>query len=135
MSWRWTMVTRLSLAGVLVFLCALPALAQAPGARGGAQGREGAAPAPQGRGARGAGPAAEGASAAAAKRPGLVPLFDGKTLNNWTVDDPEYSNNFSVRNGLLHVEGVGGWLRSARQYSDYTLRVEFRYLTEDPGGR
>jgi Domain of Unknown Function (DUF1080) len=62
-------------------------------------------------------------------------LFDGKRLNNWTVDNAEYVKNFSIQNGLLHVEGVGGWLRSNRQYYDFTLSVEMRYLTEDSGGR
>jgi hypothetical protein len=66
---------------------------------------------------------------------GLTPLFDGKTLSNWVVADGQYAQNFSVRDGLLRVEGTGGWLRSAKQYSDFTLRVEFRYLSEDPGGR
>ncbi|MDH3281496.1 MAG: DUF1080 domain-containing protein, partial [Gammaproteobacteria bacterium] len=60
-------------------------------------------------------------------------LFDGVTLTNWVVDDEQYSGNFSVRDGLLRVQGEGGWLRSEEQYSDFTLRMEFRYLTEDPG--
>ena len=64
---------------------------------------------------------------------GFAPLLDGRTLDNWVVDGAEYSKNFSMRNGVLHIEGEGGWLRSARQYGDFTLRLEFRYLTEDPG--
>src|SRR5262245_14322822 len=63
---------------------------------------------------------------------GFTPLFDGKSLNNWTVDSA-YSKNFLVKNGMLHIEGEGGWLRSNRQYGDFTLRLSFRYLTEDPG--
>ena len=65
---------------------------------------------------------------------GFTPLFDGKSLNNWVVDSSQYSKNFSVRDGLLRIEGEGGWLRSSRQYGDFTLRLGFRYLTEDPGG-
>jgi hypothetical protein len=65
---------------------------------------------------------------------GFTSLFDGRSLNNWVVDNAQYSKNFSVRDGLLRVEGEGGWLRSARQYGDFTLRLGFRYLTEDPGG-
>lgn len=64
---------------------------------------------------------------------GFTQLFDGKSLNNWSVDGGQYSKNFSVRNGLLRIEGEGGWLRSNREYSDFTLRMGFRYLTEDPG--
>lgn len=63
---------------------------------------------------------------------GFVPLFDGQTLNGWQVDVP-YAKNFAVQNGLLKVQGQGGWLRSSRQYSDFVLRVELRYLGEDPG--
>jgi len=63
----------------------------------------------------------------------FTPLFDGSTLNDWVVDDDQYAGNFSVQDGLLRVEGEGGWLRSVQQYSDFTLRMEFRYLTEDPG--
>ena len=65
---------------------------------------------------------------------GFTPLFDGKTLNNWVVDGSQYSKNFSVRDGLLRIEGEGGWLRSSRQYEDFTLRLRFRYLTDDPSG-
>lgn len=64
---------------------------------------------------------------------GFTPLFDGKTLKNWVVDDSQYSKNFSVRDGLLHIEGTGGWLRSSRQYGDFTLRLDFRYLTDSLG--
>ena len=59
----------------------------------------------------------------------FVPLFDG-TLANWVIENTE-SGNFTVRDGLLRVEGPQGWLRSAAQYSNYSLRVECRFLTED----
>ena len=64
---------------------------------------------------------------------GFTPLFDGRSLNNWVVDGSQYSKNFSVRDGLLRIEGKGGWVRSSRQYGDFTLRLGFRYLTDDPG--
>ena len=65
---------------------------------------------------------------------GFASLLDGRSLNNWVVDGSQYAKNFSVRDGLLRIEGEGGWLRSARQYGDFTLRLGFRYLTDDPGG-
>jgi len=74
-------------------------------------------------------------ASASAQQTEFTQLFDGRTLANWTVDNPKYADNFSVRNGMLRIEGEGGWLRSARQYEDYTLRFEFRYLADDPGGR
>ena len=32
---------------------------------------------------------------------------------------------------MLHVEGPTGWIRSARRYEDFSLRVEFRFMTPD----
>lgn len=73
------------------------------------------------------------ASAQAPANSGFISLFDGKSLTNWVVDSAQYSKNFSVKDGLLHIEGEGGWLKSTKQYGDFTLRLGFRYLTEDPG--
>jgi len=60
---------------------------------------------------------------------GFVPLFDG-TLDGWTIENSE-PEVFTVENGILHVEGAQGWLRSERQYSDFVLRAEFRFLTDN----
>ena len=59
----------------------------------------------------------------------FVPLFDG-TLRGWTVENTD-AGNFTVRDGVLRVEGPSGWLRSAARYLDFVLRVEFRFLTPD----
>jgi hypothetical protein len=59
----------------------------------------------------------------------FVPLFDG-TLKGWTIENSD-AGNFSVRDGLLRVEAPGGWIRSAREYGDFSLRTEFRFLTAD----
>ena len=61
---------------------------------------------------------------------GFRELFDGRSLAGWTVLNSD-AGNFSVRDGVLRVEGPGGWLRSDRQYADFALRVEFRFLTDD----
>jgi hypothetical protein len=61
---------------------------------------------------------------------GFVPLFDGKSLLGWTAQNTT-ATTFSVRDGLLHVEGNSGWLKSDQQYSDFDLRVEFRFLTDN----
>jgi hypothetical protein len=58
------------------------------------------------------------------------PLFDGKTLEGWTIENTD-AGNFTVRDGVLHVTGPGGWLRSTRQFADVRLRVELRFLTTD----
>jgi hypothetical protein len=59
-----------------------------------------------------------------------VALFNGKNLDGWVVENST-SNNFTVTNGVLRVEGPQGWLRSAQQYGDFSLRVEVRFLTPD----
>ena len=60
---------------------------------------------------------------------GFTPLFRG-TLDGWSVQGSE-AGNFKVQGGVLHVEGPNGWLRSDRQYGDFTLRAEFRFLSDD----
>lgn len=58
-----------------------------------------------------------------------VSLFDG-TLRGWTVQNSD-AGNFAVRDGVLRVEGPRGWLRSGRQYGDFSLQTEFRFVTPD----
>ena len=60
---------------------------------------------------------------------GFVPLFDG-TLNGWVIENTQ-AGNISVRDGVLRVDAPGGWLRSAREYGDITVRAEFRFVTAD----
>lgn len=59
---------------------------------------------------------------------GFVPLFDGSTLAGWVIEN---DGNFRVEGDAIRVEGPGGWLRSDRQYGDFTLDIEFRFLTGD----
>jgi Domain of Unknown Function (DUF1080) len=67
----------------------------------------------------------------AAQEPvGPVALFNGTSLDGWIVENST-GENFSVQGGVLRVEGPNGWLRSAKSYGDFTLRVEFRCVTED----
>lgn len=60
----------------------------------------------------------------------FVALFNGRNLDGWTVENST-TDNFAVRDGVLHVEGPAGWLRSNAQYGDFSLRVEVRFLTPD----
>ena len=59
----------------------------------------------------------------------FVPLFDG-TLKGWVVENTT-AGNFSVANGVLRVEGPSGWLRTERQFTDFSARLQFRFLTAD----
>lgn len=58
---------------------------------------------------------------------GFTPLFDGVSLNGWTVaDGPESA--FYVADGAIVVHESAGfptWLRSARQYENFDFRGEF----------
>jgi hypothetical protein len=60
----------------------------------------------------------------------FVPLFDGASLQGWVVENTE-AGNFSVQGGVLRAEGPSGWLRTERQFADFTLRAEFRFLSAD----
>jgi hypothetical protein len=59
----------------------------------------------------------------------FVPLFDG-TLTGWVVENTT-ANNFTVTNGVLRVEGPAGWIRTERQFTDFSARLQFRFLTAD----
>jgi hypothetical protein len=59
----------------------------------------------------------------------FVPLFDG-TLKGWVVENTT-AGNFTIRDGVLRVEAPSGWLRSERQYTNFTLRTQFRFMTAD----
>ncbi len=65
--------------------------------------------------------------AAAQTAPAEVSLFDGKSLDGWTVQQgPESA--FYVNDGAIVVSESGNfptWLRSARQYENFDFRAEF----------
>ena len=58
---------------------------------------------------------------------GFVPLFDGKTLAGWTIQEgPESA--FYVEDGciVVHTEaGFPTWLRSVKEYENFDFRCEF----------
>jgi len=58
---------------------------------------------------------------------GFTPLFDGKSLAGWSVQDgPETA--FYVNDGAIVVHesaGFPAWLRSARRYENFDFRGEF----------
>lgn len=69
-----------------------------------------------------------------ADKDGFVPLFNGNNLDGWIVTgDPK---GFSVRDGLIGSEGdTGGlWLRSARMYADFVLKLEWRVSIDGNSG-
>ncbi len=62
---------------------------------------------------------------------GFVPLFDGKTLNGWTLRDKSGAG-YVVRDATIVCPADGGgYLMTERDYSNFVLRFEY-LLT--PGG-
>jgi len=58
---------------------------------------------------------------------GFTPLFNGKDLTGWVIEN---EGKFSVRDGVIVLDKGSGWLRSDRQYEDFELRLDFRFLNK-----
>jgi hypothetical protein len=66
-----------------------------------------------------------------ADEPGFVSLFDGKTLNGWTLMGG-HGPGYVVKDGVLVCPKEGGGnLFTEKEYSDFAFRFEFR--TEPAG--
>jgi hypothetical protein len=62
---------------------------------------------------------------------GFVSLFDGKTLGGWHLMN---GAKFVVEDGVIkHNEGRG-WLRSGKEYADFIVRLEFRFMKPKQDG-
>jgi hypothetical protein len=57
--------------------------------------------------------------------PGFTALFKGKDLECWHIMN---KGQFSVKDGVLFLNRGGGWLRSDKEYQDFELRMDFRFL-------
>lgn len=65
---------------------------------------------------------------AAETESGFTSLFDGKTLNGWTL--AKGAKGYTVKNGAIVCEtGCKGNLLTEKEFSDFVLRLEFK-LTE-----
>jgi 3-keto-disaccharide hydrolase len=58
---------------------------------------------------------------------GWTTLFNGKDLSNWHHEG-EAASVFVATNGVIHVEGGKGWLRTDKEYGDFVLEAEWRGL-------
>ena len=56
---------------------------------------------------------------------GFVSLFDGKTLDGWQLMN---GAKFVVEDGVLKHDVGLGWLQSDKEYADFILRLQFRFL-------
>lgn len=72
-----------------------------------------------------------GSVGASAGDEGFDSLFDGRTLYGWHLMN---GAKFVVEDGVIkHADG-NGWLRSDKEYSDFILRLEFRFLKPKQDG-
>jgi len=64
----------------------------------------------------------------AAAEEGFIPLFDGKTLNGWTLfDKGRKGRGYIVENGMLVCpQDGGGNLLTDKEFSNFIFRFEFR---------
>src|SRR5438046_3129378 len=62
-------------------------------------------------------------------RPAVVTqsLFDGETLQGWTVHNDA---QIAVEEKLLVLKAGNGWLRSDLTYGDFVLHIEWKALKE-----
>jgi hypothetical protein len=54
-----------------------------------------------------------------------ISLFNGKDLSGWVKMN---SGTFTAANGVLHLEGGKGWLRTEKEFGDFALEAEWRGL-------
>ncbi len=67
-----------------------------------------------------------------AELPKFVSLFNGRDLTGW-VDVNTSPETWTVKDGLLVCKGLPiGVMRSARQYENFILHIEWRHM--EPGG-
>jgi 3-keto-disaccharide hydrolase len=62
---------------------------------------------------------------------GFVSLFDGNTLDGWHLMNDA---KFVAEDGVIKLNGGLGWLRSDKEYSDFILRLEFRFMKPKQDG-
>lgn len=61
-------------------------------------------------------------------------IFNGKDLDNWTVQFKDQPNSWSIKDGMLANAGAGNNLITLEKYSDFKLTAEFRYPEGSNGG-
>jgi hypothetical protein len=58
---------------------------------------------------------------------GFQPLFNGKDLEGWGVNEGGNLKVWGAEKGVLYVNGSGGgWLMTKKEYGDFELRLEFK---------
>jgi hypothetical protein len=58
---------------------------------------------------------------------GFTALFDGRSLEGWRMVNTK--DNFFVKDGILVLNKGAGWLASEKSFSDFELRIRYRFVT------
>jgi len=61
----------------------------------------------------------------------FVSLFNGKTLDGWHLMN---GAKFVAEDGVIKLNGGRGWLRSDKEYSDFILKLELRFMKPKQDG-
>jgi hypothetical protein len=72
--------------------------------------------------------------AAVSQETGFVSLFDGKTLNGWTLLGKEGEGYLVAGGVLICPPGGGGNLFAGKEYGNFILRFEFKLLEGSNNG-
>jgi len=71
------------------------------------------------------------AAASCAPKPQTVELFNGTDLTGWTgylaADSLDTAQEFTVRDGVIHLSGALGYIHTDAVYTDYLLEVDWRW--------
>jgi hypothetical protein len=65
--------------------------------------------------------------------PGFVALFNGKDLTNWN-DAGKAKGHWTVKDGVLHYDGTGDNLKTAKDYGDFELYVDWKIGPQGDSG-
>ncbi len=57
--------------------------------------------------------------------PGFIALFNGKDIENWS-DEGKAKGHWTVKDGVLHYDGKGESLVTAKDYGDFELYVDWK---------
>ena len=66
--------------------------------------------------------------------PGFVALFNGKDLTGWKTDEHDAPVHWTAREGVLHYDGKGDSLRTAKDYGDFELYVDWKIGKDGDSG-
>jgi hypothetical protein len=58
---------------------------------------------------------------------GFTLLFNGKDLTGWNIMN---NGKFEAKDGVLYLNKGSGWLRSEKQYKDFELRMDVRFMNK-----